>query len=367
MQGREKIADVELARSDIRVYEMISEFMKSSSIKVYQQAIEGKDERVAEFPNWEDPGRNFRFRVLEQGDPRHFTVGSETDCCQIIGGLGEGAAVDSFVNKWAGVLLLELMIDGEWSLVYQSYFHYVPKDKGYILDNIEGNKIHYDKVPELTGYSAEEIYALWAQRLKELDPEIEYVLLGKNYTEINTGKFSDTVLEKDPRTFSNSLEEMDLEPYSDWSERGSANLLSKFVGTTSPEEIATTELSAPDNWDQSGMFEDVAGIESVDQTMLSTGLGDVEVERHVYVPTKRHLIKFDRFTDDLKNYLVAFAKDVGLDTRGWGKKPLSWIEKQLFYKKNSWFNTAMRKIGRTNAYLRNIYRNDNLAEKRFVK
>jgi len=45
-------------------------------------------------------------------------------------------AVDSFINPLAGVLVLYK----DYMLLSQSYFHYVPEDQGFILDNIEYNE-----------------------------------------------------------------------------------------------------------------------------------------------------------------------------------------------------------------------------------
>ena len=77
----------------------------------------------------EKPTSRFSFEVLKDLDPYHFQVGADTNCCQAIGSAGEAAAIDSFVNPYAGVILLKL--DGV--LVSQSYFHWLEKE----------NYIHY--------------------------------------------------------------------------------------------------------------------------------------------------------------------------------------------------------------------------------
>lgn len=101
----------------------------------------------------------FRFRVLGDLDPYHFRVGIDAGCCQHIGGAGAGAAVDSFINPTAGVVVLETNEDNGWKLQAQSYFHYAEvKDenskevkKAIILDNIESGSLRkyggdfYDK------------------------------------------------------------------------------------------------------------------------------------------------------------------------------------------------------------------------------
>lgn len=188
--------------------------------------------------------KSIRFRVLKDLDIKHFKVGDETDCCQSPGGAGENAMVDSFINPWAGVLVLEHDRPEEgWTTVAQSYFHYVPpgvtkgeigdfdveedeaaiidsfaaddKDAerfqkgGYILDNIEVNSDYGDEVEEIP---IAEIYAYWAMvKLKEI-PEIGYIQSGAGYSDISTSMFGGIMMEEDPRNFAVS------DPYTDWNE-----------------------------------------------------------------------------------------------------------------------------------------------------
>ena len=139
-----------------------------------------------------------RFRVLKDRDPRTLRVGVETNCCQRIGGVGESSAKDSFVNPLAGVVILEWKNnEGEWALLTQSYFHYVPDDNGYILDNVEDN----EKAVETSGVNIEAAYAYWAaSKSKEL--KLKYFLAGSGYSDIDDDKFDAGHLDEDPRFFS---------------------------------------------------------------------------------------------------------------------------------------------------------------------
>jgi hypothetical protein len=139
-----------------------------------------------------------RFRVLKDRDPRTLRVGVETNCCQRIGGVGESSAKDSFVNPLAGVVILEWKNnEGEWALLTQSYFHYVPDDNGYILDNVEDN----EKAVETSGVNIEAAYAYWAaSKSKEL--KLKYFLAGSGYSDIDDDKFGAGHLDEDPRFFS---------------------------------------------------------------------------------------------------------------------------------------------------------------------
>lgn len=142
----------------------------------------------------------FKFTVLKDLDPYHFQVGIDTDCCQRIGGAGEDAAIDSFINPYAGVLTLHIKYDDEWKLVAQSYFHYVPKRNSIILDNIESNNKYVKKAKKATGYSVPEMYHILAQFAKSQG--IDEFLLGKEYTtSIDSDDFNSIRLKKDPRHF----------------------------------------------------------------------------------------------------------------------------------------------------------------------
>jgi len=156
-----------------------------------------------------------RFRVLQDADPRTLRIGIETNCCQRIGGVGEAAAKDSFVNPLAGVVILENNVKGNWELLTQSYFHYIPASNGFILDNVEhnANNVKY------SGINVEAAYATLGQELKSKF-NISYFLAGKGYSKINEDFFGTQRLKGgDPRFFS------EKEKYTDFQASDTINLL----------------------------------------------------------------------------------------------------------------------------------------------
>lgn len=144
---------------------------------------------------------DFDFKVLKDGDPLHFRIGIDTDCCQRIGGAGEESAIDSFINQNAGVLILEK----DNQLLSQSYFHYVPQDNGFILDNVEFNEENvkkYDKqIKDEQSNWLSNVYKEYGKEIKKKYPEINYILVGKSYSKINPSLFEKSSLEEDPRNF----------------------------------------------------------------------------------------------------------------------------------------------------------------------
>jgi len=150
---------------------------------------------------------NFNFTVLDFLDPYAFKVGADTNCCQRIGGAGEMAAIDSFINPEAGVLLLKK----DNMLLSQSYFHYVPSENGIILDNIEVNDDNLKRL-NINNTMLSKIYANYAAALKEKMPELNYIKCGMNYNKIDNNLFGKSKMEEDPRHF-----EVD-DPYSDFDE-----------------------------------------------------------------------------------------------------------------------------------------------------
>jgi hypothetical protein len=171
---------------------------------------------------------DIRFRVLGDKDPRILRIGIETDCCQRIGGAGEAAARDSFINPLSSVLVLEWKDSDtqEWKLLSQSYFHYVPAEKGYILDNIEHNGINVRAFTNSSELTLEEVYALYAEQIKN-KLNIKYLLAGKSFSKISPEKFKTDKRYKDPRSFDNrALTPQSNSHYSDYDEKGSIDLLS---------------------------------------------------------------------------------------------------------------------------------------------
>lgn len=119
-------------------------FIKELNMEYYDQA-EIKNENLFKLNL---TTKTFRFRALGNPDLHHFQVGIDTDCCQRIGGEGSEAAINSFINPLAGVVVLEVNHNNSWVLVAQSYFHYVPEEEMIILDNIEAvPKSPFYKIP----------------------------------------------------------------------------------------------------------------------------------------------------------------------------------------------------------------------------
>ncbi len=183
---------------------------------------------------------NFRFRVLKDYDPYHFSVGADTGCCQAIGGAGEAAAIDSFINPYAGVLLLEAKTNSSWGLAAQSYFHYTKYDnkKAIILDNIEAGR--YKSMHNKDFYK--KAYATLAQFLMKKGFDI--VACGKDYTKvISENDFKDGSLESDDRHF--EVKEHGKRPYTDFDEESFFDLTKpKFDFKENETTGDTSELSA---------------------------------------------------------------------------------------------------------------------------
>ena len=161
----------------------------------------------------------FRFRVLGDLDPYHFSVGVDTGSCQAIGGPGESAAVDSFINPNAGVVVLEVKDGNSWNLAAQSYFHFAEIKEGdiikkaVILDNIEAGSLQ-DKYDKKSFYP--NAYAVLGNYLKQKGFDI--VGCGSKHTKVlgpNEGHnlFNTIEIEKDPRHF--EIEKHNLERYTD--------------------------------------------------------------------------------------------------------------------------------------------------------
>ncbi len=186
------------------------------TIKEHIAEAKPKDKRMFEL-NWVHPS-GLKFEVMGYLDPAAFSIGAETNCCQRIGGVGEDAAIDSFINPTASVLTVSY--DGR--LISQSYFHIVsvpPDGMGVILDNIEHNETN-EKSVGLTTNSLTKAYADWAQAMREKNKGIRYILCGKDYSKINNSMFSNGAkMAEDPREFSVD------DPYTDFDEDDHLDLL----------------------------------------------------------------------------------------------------------------------------------------------
>ena len=209
--------------SDMKSKENIDKFLtlvtkfnmliKFNSIKKYIKVAEKKNLNLFKINhdfNYED--NKYRFRVLEDYDPYHFQVGADTNCCQIIGGAGNNAAIDSFVNSLAGVLLLEVYNKSinDYELLCQSYFHYIPEDNGIILDNIENT----NKVKKIKEDIISNIYKIYAEYLCKIG--FKYVYCGIAHTTVlGRDDFKKGRLRNDPRSFAVE-DKLDLSRYTDF-------------------------------------------------------------------------------------------------------------------------------------------------------
>lgn len=193
------VAKINSTHTQINILKNIGEYYKFINL------AEAKDVRIFNLDMELTP--SLKFEVLKDLDYRHFTVGVDTNCCQRIGGAGEAASIDSFINSQAGVLVLKYNDE----IVSQSYFHYVPDDNGFILDNVESSR-------KISKNDLTNIYAIYANKIKE-KLSVNYFLCGKNYNRISNDSFETTTLENDLRRF-----KVD-KPYTDFEKENALNLL----------------------------------------------------------------------------------------------------------------------------------------------
>lgn len=217
------------AETDLEIIEM------GDTFKVLLKDYEKKDERLF---NLNLPiGNRLRFSVLKDKDPRTLRIGIETNCCQRIGGAGESSAKDSFVNPLAGVVILEWKNDdGEWILLTQSYFHYVPADNSYILDNVEEN----DANVKISKVNIEAAYSYLANYVKSKF-DVKYFLAGRGYSDIDNDEFDTYIIEsgEDPRSFSPKALGYRSKVYTDFSPYGSVDLLKPKFDLSQHMEVLT--------------------------------------------------------------------------------------------------------------------------------
>lgn len=192
------------------------QFIKDSEVyKKYFKIAEKKEQTLYNLNMYIN--NNLRFRVLKDKDPRHLRIGIETNCCQRVGGAAESCVVDSFINHLAGILILEEKDPetGDWDLLTQSYFHYVPEDQGFILDNIESSFL----AKKQDNYKLAQYYNLLANNMAEAG--CNYFLAGKGYSDIKVEYFKSTSLKKDPRTYHDNMHNV----YSDFEHDDAMDLL----------------------------------------------------------------------------------------------------------------------------------------------
>lgn len=212
-----KLFDITSAtETDLEAIEM------SEALQGMLENYDKKDERL--FNLNVELNNRLKFKVLKDKDPRMLRVGIESGCCQRIGGVGEIAARDSFVNPLAGVLILEWKNDeGQYVLLSQSYFHYVPTKNTYILDNVETNSGNLSN----SGVDIAAAYAYLAQVVKDKF-NITNFLAGKGYSKIEPSNFKTFELRGgDPRSFSSKALTKDKRSfYTDFSPSDAIDLLS---------------------------------------------------------------------------------------------------------------------------------------------
>jgi hypothetical protein len=270
----EKINDL-LQKS--RSVVILKEMLDSEEVRVLMSKAKPKLKEVVADPNWSQP--NFRFRVFEDKSFEHLKVGAETNCCQTIGGVGEDAAIDSLINPTAGVIVLEVSSGGSWSLVAQSYFHFVEDPKMYILDNVECVKGNIEFAQYLcfgvTNQSIENLYEKWAQHLMSSIQGLTSIRLGLQYTKIDTKRFKKDKLNEDPRYFEHE------EQYSDFDYHDHVNLA----------ELSNTASSLKEH-------------DSDDNEPLSEAID---------LPTTN--ASFDQYATFLRQFLFAYLKPRGVKVK----------------------------------------------------
>lgn len=170
----------------------------AETYKKYFNLVQPKNKNIYEV-NYQINNK-LRFRALKEKDPRHLRIGIETDCCQRVGGAAETCVVDSFINAYAGILILEIKEEESWQLLCQSYFHYVPKDNGFILDNIESS----DLAKNISNQELAKYYNLLAKYA--IANGFNYLLAGKGYSDINVDFFKTDSRPQDPRTFNDDVD-----------------------------------------------------------------------------------------------------------------------------------------------------------------
>jgi len=175
------------------------QFIKdASTYKKYYNFVKPKDPNIFKLNHNITP--EIRFRALKDKDPRHLRIGIETDCCQRVGGAAESCVVDSFINTYAGILILEIKQSDSWNLLCQSYFHYVPEDNGFILDNIEAS----DLAKSMNNKELAKYYNLLAQYAKSIS--FNYLIAGKGFSDIDIKLFKTDVRNADPRKFNDEID-----------------------------------------------------------------------------------------------------------------------------------------------------------------
>jgi hypothetical protein len=171
--------------------------------EVYEQAKKIKDTYIIRADKAKQ-GNSVSFRVLEKDDPLGFVLGDITNCCQVIGGVGQTCVDDGYKNPNAGFLIFEESIldeqgksTGETRVLGQAYIWYDPQTKTVCYDNIEiptkvlrelrsgekyNGRISSKTFIDAVEQSAEAIMLA----MNENGVKVERVTTGKGYNDLET-------------------------------------------------------------------------------------------------------------------------------------------------------------------------------------
>lgn len=210
MKLKQQFADHRLELSRAEIYDLdnkINLVEVYDSIQSYKPLKKDKSEDLYRL-NYQITDK-LKFEVLPNNSFEYFTVGAETNCCQRVNRPGAAACVDSYINPLAGVLVLRgnFTQNGKKKdvVIAQSYFHYVPEDDGFILDNVEANtgliktfKINLDN-----------LYASLAKQV-EKDYNVNYFRCGTGFNKLNDKSFEEVDMKNDPRHFESEALGLDI-------------------------------------------------------------------------------------------------------------------------------------------------------------
>jgi len=185
-----------ISGNDIKFVQFFKTCSLILSMESYQEYLELKKPKNEKLFDLNYKTNNYSFRVLDDMSIEYFSVGIDTHCCQVLGGYGHDAAVDSFINPVASVLILD---DKEGNILSQSYFHYVPEDNGFILDNVETNSNNINKAK----IDINSCYAELGKYLKE-KYDIKYFRCGLEWNKLDSNRFAKDSDKVDKRHFEGS-------------------------------------------------------------------------------------------------------------------------------------------------------------------
>ena len=204
------VADSKVKQLNSKIKTFIEVLKNTTVYAKYNKVAEPKNQV---FSKLSEEVEGFTFRSMPNKDFDMLNkIGIETNCCQFVGGAGSDAAVDSFINSMASVLVLEK--DG--NLISQSYFHYVPVESdpngpGIILDNVETNDDNVERYVRSSKYSLDLLYKLYGEKVcNRLN--LKYVKCGKQYNKLTSSFFTKGIQDQDYRTFKTKDVYTDFDP-----------------------------------------------------------------------------------------------------------------------------------------------------------